>query len=89
MVPECRFCPVTNEKLFTSWCDGNCEFNEIEGTCAGKTDEYVKVYHGNCFSGQGFGTLEEAKYTCSNMKNCVGILDEGCKDDFEYYLCLD
>ena len=89
MVPECRFCPVTNEKLFTSWCDGNCEFNEIEGTCAEITDEYVKVYHGNCFSGQGFGTLEEAKYTCSNMKNCVGILDEGCKDDFEYYLCLD
>ena len=31
----------------------------------------------------------EAKYACSNNKACVGILDEGCKDDFEFYLCLD
>ena len=52
-------------------------------------DDYIKVYHSNCFSGQGFGTLEEARYACSSNKNCVGILDEGCKEDFEYYLCLD
>ena len=52
-------------------------------------DNYIKVDLSNCFSGQGFGTLEEARYACSSNKNCVGILDEGCKEDFEYYLCLD
>ena len=51
-------------------------------------DEYIKVYHSNCLSGQGFRTLEESKYACSSNKNCVGILDEGCKQDFEYYICL-
>ena len=53
------------------------------------SDEYIKVYHSNCLSGQGFGTLPEAKYACSSIENCVGILDELCKEDFEYYLCLD
>ena len=43
----------------------------------------------HCLSGLGFSTLTEAKYACSNTNNCVGILDEDCKDDFEYYLCLD
>ena len=52
-------------------------------------DDYVKVYHSNCLSGRGFGTLAEAKYACSNDNHCVGILDEGCKEDFEYYICLD
>ena len=52
-------------------------------------DDYIKVYRGNCVSGQEFGTLPEAKYACSILKNCVGILDEGCREDFEYYLCLD
>ena len=53
------------------------------------SDQYIKVYNSNCDSKKGFGTLPEAKYACSRLKNCVGILDEGCKEDFEYYLCLD
>ena len=52
-------------------------------------DEYIKVRNSDCLSGEGYGTLMEAKYACSNNKACVGILDEGCKDDFEFYLCLD
>ena len=53
------------------------------------SDQYIKVYNSNCDSKKGFGTLPEAKYACSSLKNCVGILDEGCKEDYEYYLCLD
>ena len=118
MAPGCRYCRMSDDNLFHTWCSGNCEFNKIEGTCTEikgihnitldlrvlnhqynecitkryfyqTLDDYVKVYHSNCLSGRGFGTLAEAKYACSNDNHCVGILDEGCKEDFEYYICLD
>ena len=89
MAPECRLCPTNDDNLLNTWCSGNCQFNQIEETCTEIKDEYIRVYHSNCLSGQGFATLEEARYACTNIKNCIGILDEGCKEDFEYYLCLD
>ena len=50
-------------------------------------DEYTKVEESWCFSGQGYGSLLEAKYNCSLDSTCVGVLDEDCKNDYSFYLC--
>ena len=33
MAPDCSYCPVNDDRLFNTWCSGNCKLDDIDGTC--------------------------------------------------------
>ena len=33
LAPGCSYCPMSDDVFFNTWCSGNCEFDETEGTC--------------------------------------------------------
>ena len=33
LAPGCSYCPMSDDVFFNTWCSGNCEFDQTEGTC--------------------------------------------------------
>ena len=33
MAPDCSYCPVNEDRLYNTWCSGNCKLDDIDGTC--------------------------------------------------------
>ena len=50
-------------------------------------DDYIKVDHSDCVSGEGYQTANDAKLACSSKTQCMGILEEECGKSSTYYVC--
>ena len=78
----------TDDDAYSSWCGGNCYFDQQDGQCKIK-DDYIKVQHSNCASSRGFKTMIDATVACSSNAMCIGVLEENCDSSSPYYLCQE